>query len=112
MGPSIFIVHTNPADGREDEFNDWYDNRHLAEVMAVPGFVRARRYRISDAQFAPLTRFRYVAVYEIAGDPAEAMAALRRALKTGLHVSEALASELLATVYEPVTDWVGTDAAL
>jgi hypothetical protein len=103
---SIFVVHTNPVAGREAEFNDWYDNRHLADVVAIPGFARARRYRLSDAQLAPLTDYTYVAVYEIDGDPAAALRALRHALKAGMHVSTAMAESLLATVYEPITDWV------
>jgi hypothetical protein len=108
---SVFVVHTNPVAGREEEFNAWYTERHLKDVLAIPGFVRARRYRLSDAQFAPLPGFRYLAIYEIEGDPAEAMRALRRALKAGLEVSEAMANEVYATVYEPITDWATADAA-
>ncbi len=32
-----YVVHSNPVAGREDEYNDWYSNRHLADVVAVPG---------------------------------------------------------------------------
>lgn len=110
MATSVFVVHTNPVEGREDEYNTWYTERHLKDVVAIPGFVRARRYHRSDAQFAPLPGFRYLAIYEIEGDPAEAMRALRRALKSGLEVSEAMASEVYATVYEPITDWVTAEA--
>ncbi|NYE18794.1 DUF4286 family protein [Microbacterium immunditiarum] len=106
MATSLFIVHTNPVEGRESEFEDWYTNRHLADVVAIPGFVRARRYRLADAQFAPLADFRYAAVYEIDGDPADAMRALRHALKAGLEVSSSMAQPVYATVYEPITEWV------
>ena len=53
-----------PAD-REDEFNDWYNLEHLRQVVALPGFVRARRYRVDDA---PL---RYLAWYETADERVE-----------------------------------------
>jgi len=106
MATSIFIVHTNPIEGREAEFDEWYSERHLRDVVAIPGFVRARRYRLSEAQFAPFSDFAYVAIYEIEGDPADAMRALRHALKAGLEVSSSTAQPVYATVYEPITDWV------
>jgi hypothetical protein len=102
MTNAILVVHTNPVDGREDEYNTWYDKQHLPDVLAVPGFVSATRYRLSDAQLIPLAGFRYLAIYEIEGDPHDAMRALRAALKAGMHVSDAMATELHSTVYEPV----------
>jgi len=33
----------------EREFNRWYDREHLAERVAIPGFVEARRYVAVDA---------------------------------------------------------------
>jgi len=110
MATSIFIVHTNPVEGRESEFNEWYSERHLRDVVAIPGFVRARRYHRSDAQFAPLSDFEYVAIYEIEGNPAEAMRSLRHALKAGLEVSSSMAQPVYATVYEPITEWVADPA--
>jgi hypothetical protein len=107
MSTSVFIVHTNPVEGREAEFEEWYSQRHLRDVVQIPGFVRARRYRLSESQFAPLEDFRYVAVYEIDGSPSDAMRALRHAIKAGLEVSTSMAQPVYATVYEPITDWVG-----
>ena len=34
---------------REEEFNAWYDLEHLEQVVALPGFVSARRYRCDEA---------------------------------------------------------------
>ena len=39
------IVLTNPVDGREDEYNDWYTNVHLDDVLKIPGVVGAQRFR-------------------------------------------------------------------
>jgi len=65
----LFIVFTNPVEGREDEFDDWYDNRHLEDVLKVPGIVAAQRYKPSPVQRMelplPWTRF---AIYEIETD--------------------------------------------
>ena len=35
------IVFTEPVIGREDEYNEWYDEVHLPEVLATDGFVAA-----------------------------------------------------------------------
>lgn len=106
MSRSVFIVHTNPVLGREDEYNQWYTHRHLADVVAIPGFVRARRYRLSASQTTPLPGFEYAAIYEIDGDPAEALAGLRGAMRAGMEISEAMEPHPYATVYEPITEWV------
>ena len=53
-----------PAE-REDEFNDWYNLEHLRQVVALPGFVRARRYRVDDAPLG------YLAWYETVDESVE-----------------------------------------
>jgi hypothetical protein len=53
---------------REEEFNDWYDREHLAQVVALPGFVSARRYKVDDA---PL---KYLAWYDTVDQTIEAAA--------------------------------------
>ena len=50
---------------REEEFNAWYDLEHLAQVVALPGFVSGRRYRCDDA------RLRYLAWYDTADEKVE-----------------------------------------
>ena len=38
----VFAVLTNPVEGREDEFNAWYD-RHLHDILRLTGLVSAFR---------------------------------------------------------------------
>ncbi|MEQ8719131.1 MAG: DUF4286 family protein [Acidimicrobiales bacterium] len=64
------LVFSNPVAGREDEFNDWYDNRHLHDVVAVHGVHAARRFELVDSPMAhggPSPHM-YLAVYEFDGD--------------------------------------------
>jgi hypothetical protein len=56
----------------ERELNDWYDQEHLRQVVALPGFIRARRYRVADA---PL---KYLAWYETADETVERAADFQR----------------------------------
>ena len=43
-GDWFYFVKTEPSDpSRETEFNDWYDDIDIPDVLAVPSFKRARR---------------------------------------------------------------------
>jgi len=35
MGKYILLVQSNATDGKEEEFNKWYDEIHLGEVLRV-----------------------------------------------------------------------------
>jgi hypothetical protein len=86
--PAAFVVKSKPVEGREAEFNDWYDNHHVPDVLAVPGFVAAQRFRADAA--AP--GHPYLAIYEIEGDARAAMEALTSAVRNGMYMSDALES--------------------
>ena len=79
MPKGIMIVESGPVDPAQDaEFNEWYDNTHLPEVRAVPGFVSGQRYRAHTPDGAPAPGHPYLAIYEIeADDFGDALAALR-----------------------------------
>lgn len=52
------------ADPEHDAgFNDWYTHEHLPERIAVPGFLRARRY-VADLPSPGRPRWRYLTLYE------------------------------------------------
>jgi len=67
----LFLVMTNALSGEDDAFNDWYDNRHLADVMSAPGIVAARRYRLARETAGHQSPWSYLALYEIAPGAAE-----------------------------------------
>jgi hypothetical protein len=76
MARTIMAVFTNPASPDvEDEYNTWYDEVHLKELMAVPGVVGARRYRLREGGPSP-SEHRYLALYELDGPPEAVLAAL------------------------------------
>ena len=69
MPKYTFMVLTNPVEGQEDTYNDWYTNRHLADVLNVPGFVSAQRFKLADAQRGGSPQpWRYLALYQIDTD--------------------------------------------
>jgi hypothetical protein len=73
------MVFSNPVEGREDEYNEWYDGVHIDEVLEVDAFVACQRFTADDGtEGAPA---RYLAVYEIdADDPVAAYATLQGAV--------------------------------
>lgn len=55
----ILFSQMAPPHGQEAEFHDWYNTEHIPARLAIPGFVRARRFESIDGLR------NYLAVYEI-----------------------------------------------
>ena len=74
MARGIMLVESKAASPDElDAFNAWYDEVHIPEILAVDGFVSARRFLAADG-------VTYFAVYEVDDiDNAEANLAAARA---------------------------------
>jgi hypothetical protein len=94
-------VFTEAMPDREEEFNKWYDEVHLREVLEIDGFVAAQRFVLSDSQVPGLdvsaAPGRYLAIYEVeAPDLAAAIEKLtgssdRMNMSDSLDASKALA---------------------
>jgi hypothetical protein len=100
------LVYTNARDGCDDEFNRWYDDIHLGEVVALPGFTGAERCAIRSKPGEPAPAHRYLAVYEIETDDIdETMAGLMsHGAKGGFRLSDSLDRTSAKTVlYEVIT---------
>ncbi|HVL35992.1 MAG TPA: hypothetical protein VM489_10020 [Burkholderiales bacterium] len=61
MSRGLLLTLTEPPPGMEEEFNAWYDEEHLPERLAIPGFRSARRW---VAQVPPGAG-KYLATYEL-----------------------------------------------
>jgi hypothetical protein len=62
----LLTVESNCCDpSREDEFNDWYDNIHLPDILETPGFVSAVRYENTSPAEG---QGKFLAMYEIETD--------------------------------------------
>jgi hypothetical protein len=48
--PGILAIFNNVAPGREAEFEEWFQHEHLAERLAVPGFLLGRRHEAISGQ--------------------------------------------------------------
>lgn len=68
MARHTMLVLVNAKEGRDEEFNRWYEDVHLADILAVPGFIAARRLEASDVQMTGVAKHRYMTLYEIETD--------------------------------------------
>jgi hypothetical protein len=99
----VFVVHSNPVEGREDEYNDWYSNRHLDDLRAIPGVVAANRLVLADQQVRePPFPYKYLALYEIETDDLKAVVdeLTSRAGTKLLPRSDALANDVLPVFWK------------
>jgi hypothetical protein len=74
MTENLHLVFSKPPEAISDEeYNRWYDF-HLGEILVVPGFTSARRYRRQTVKgdWTP-SGHRYLSAYEIEGDPRDVM---------------------------------------
>jgi hypothetical protein len=100
------IVLTRPVEGREEEFNDWYNNTHLPEVLGTDGFIAAQRFKLAGGPDAPAP---YLAIYEVESDDfAASLAKLFQRVDEGkIAISSALdVPAAIAAGYEPITERV------
>ncbi|HWE70034.1 MAG TPA: hypothetical protein VG205_06710 [Acidimicrobiales bacterium] len=107
MARFTFVVFSNPVDGREKEYNDWYDTVHLQDVARVPGVVSARRLRFNDVVNPDISQYRYLALYEWEAENVQAArSALDVAREAGLvPVHDALdPASVQAAFYEAIGD--------
>ena len=51
MPRNLVVALANCVEGRVAESNDWYDNQHLADVLAVPGSRLRMFLDLYNAQF-------------------------------------------------------------
>ena len=93
---TLYLVFSNPTPGKEDEFNQWYDEVHVRDVLATPGMLSAQRYKLADAAISgeggmPPPPQRYLLVYEMEGDIDVIMGKVSEAAMSGTMVmSDAL----------------------
>jgi hypothetical protein len=84
---TLYLVMSNPVDDRDDEFNEWYDNVHIHDVLATPGMVSAQRYTVRETEInreAGVTpSHRYLVVYEMDGEPDAVMRTIRESVASG-----------------------------
>jgi hypothetical protein len=77
------IALTTPLPGKEAEFHDWYQNKHLQEITSIPGFQWAQRFQLV-AKMIGADENQYLAIYDAeVDDPATLLAGFGEAAQSG-----------------------------
>ena len=106
MSKHILVVMTNPADGPDEEFNEWYSNTHVQEVVVIPGFVSAQRFKLSAEQAGGTNEYDYLAIYEIEAESAGAALQALKDARPNLNMSAALGEKRALWAYDQITEKV------
>ena len=97
MGRYLLFAFSDCKDpAREEEFNDWYDNIHLPDMLEVPGMINATRWVSAESKEGQQRK--YLAMYELETDDIEKfdLSVRERGMKT---VKEGRFSDL--PVFDP-----------
>lgn len=86
------LVFSNAAEGRDDEYNKWYNEVHMKDVLSVAPFKSAERFDVSTVPGLPEPTHRYLAVYEFDG-PAQAAFEALTAASSKFEISDALSMD-------------------
>jgi len=83
MVKMVLVATSAAQDGRDDEFNDWYDKDHRGDICSLPGVISCRRFNASQSSPTE-TPAPYLAIYEIeTDDPAAIFAEMRERIGSG-----------------------------
>ncbi len=105
MKKTIFVVKTNPVKGKENEYNDWYSNVHLKEVLTIKGFKSAQRFKLTKAQQLDDQPFKYMAIYEIENENVEGTIQRLGEAASTLNIEPVFdLSSVKVSVFESITD--------
>lgn len=77
------VTMTRPLPGREAEYNDWYQNTHIPELVNTLKMKGAQRFKLV-AKMMGASEAEYLAIYDIeCDDPADFMHQMGEASASG-----------------------------
>jgi hypothetical protein len=97
------LILSRPAQGREAQYDDWYQNVHLEQMLTLKGFKAAQRFKLQRS-LGQREAQPYAAIYEIETDDLDAVLEelYREAGSQRLLIDEALdRASIYAAVYAP-----------
>lgn len=110
-----WIVLTNAEAGREEDFDRWYNEVHVPDLLRVPGVVGVTRGKLAASQTDPgplgiavvsteksSLKYRYLALYTIETDDLESVLQMvaDRAGTSDMVMSDALSADITTMCFE------------
>jgi hypothetical protein len=112
VATALLVVLTHPIEGKEDEYNLWYSDQHLDDVLSAAGFAAARRFRFVPSKLSRKPIEPYLAIYEVDADRREECEALllKTANTDAMPISDSLAQPAITWWFESISDRVEAEA--
>jgi hypothetical protein len=91
MPGALLVVFSNAVEGQDEEFNRWYTEVHVPDVIKLGGATVGRRYRSAGVALMPgiPQPGGYAAIYEVESDTIEQIEAVAATLQGSLSTGEA-----------------------
>lgn len=105
MAKFIMVVTSAAKDGRDQEYNDWYDSTHIHDICSIPGVVSGKRFTAVEPSPNPHPA-PYLALYELEleeDNPGPVLGEMMRKSQAGeMSISDSLdASKAQIWMYKP-----------
>ena len=96
MSKHVVVVLSEPVEGCEAEFDDWYENTHIPAVLETTGWTSGQRFKLTaeKGQKCPL---QYLAFYEAEAESGDAVVA-----RLDAH-ADAVPAHRLTFLFDPIT---------
>ena len=65
IGNAISQLRWHIEPDADREFNRWYDEEHLADLLAQPGVLSGRRFVRAETAFSAPSTFNYITIYQL-----------------------------------------------
>lgn len=102
MKKYILTTSSLPVEGREIDYNSWYNEIHLNDVLNIPEIKTAQRFKSSPQNG---TANPYLAIYEIETDAIERLIWMFQSGSYPMRSSDAIAIETVTIqFYEVIGD--------
>ena len=91
MPSALLVVFSNAVEGQDEEFNRWYTDTHVPDVIKLGGATVGRRYRAAGVALLPgiPEPGDYAAIYEVESDTIEKIQVVAARLQESLTTGEA-----------------------
>jgi hypothetical protein len=103
------LVFSNPTEGLEKEYLDWYAGQHIHDLLRIPGFIGCKFYQLSDVQLSEGERkYRYMMIWDIETDDIDSVVKdVKERMSDGRTVfSPAFDTTYFDVIMSPVTKYV------
>jgi len=63
------LVFSNPSEGFEEEYLEWYSGQHIHDLLRIPGYIGCKFYKLADIQLSDVEQqYKYMIIWDFETD--------------------------------------------